>query len=286
MYLIVGGDGMIGGRLAGRLRVAGEDVLETTRRPGEVRPGRCLLDLAGDPERWELPGAVGVAYLCAAVTSVERCQREPDLTRRVNVEHTLALARRLRDCGAHVVFLSTNQVFDGTQPYRGEDEPTCPGTEYGRQKAEVEAALLAAGGTAVVRLTKVLGGVPRLFRQWRESLARGEAVRPFHDMVFSPVDLDTAVDVLVRVGRERLGGVLHLSADRDVSYAEVANCLARRLQAGALVQPESFTSRGLPAALAPRHTTLATARLRRELGVATPEVWKTVDALIEETLHA
>ena len=89
------------------------------------------------------------------------------------------LAQALSASGAFPVLLSTNLVFDGTVPYRGPDDPVCPRTEYGRQKAAAERAVLAAGG-AVVRLTKVLGPDDPLVTGWVARLRRGEPVELRH----------------------------------------------------------------------------------------------------------
>src|SRR5437016_3263455 len=134
--LVVGADGMIGGALLRRLHAAGRPALGTSRRP-DAGQGLMSLDLAAPPDKWDGP-LVAVAYVCAAVTRLEACRRDPHGAARVNVDGTVRLARLLAGQGAFVVFLSTNHVFDGTRPYRPPHEATCPLNEYGRQKAMAE----------------------------------------------------------------------------------------------------------------------------------------------------
>jgi dTDP-4-dehydrorhamnose reductase len=267
-WLVVGADGGIGRPLLARLRADSRAAVGTTRRAG----GDGLhLDLAADPSSWQLPDRVAVAYLCAAVTSIDTCRRDPAGTRGVNVDHTLALAARLRERGAHVVFLSTNQVFDGTVPFRGEAAAVCPLTEYGRQKADAEAALLAAGGATVARFTKVVPPDWPLIHMWREALSRGEPVEAFGDMVLSPVPFGVAIEALVRTGEKQPGGVIHVSGVEDFTYAELARRLAMAMGADpGLVRAVSCRERGIPAEAAPAHTALATERVVRELGLAAP----------------
>lgn len=275
MFLIVGGDGTLGTAL----QTAGtrpEAVGVTSRRE---RPRSYRVDLADSPDTWQLPDAVAGAVLCAAVTSIDACQRDPAGTRAVNVTATVELARRIRERGGHCVFLSTNQVFDGSQPFRREDEPTCPVSEYGRQKAEAEAELLAAGH-AVLRLTKVFGAAPKLFQGWREQLSSSQVVRPFDDMVFAPVGVKVAAESIWELATNRVTGVVHLSADADVAYSTVARRLAARMGVPAdLVQPTTVAAAGLPAAAVPRHTTLAVTRW------PAPSALAAADALIEETCN-
>ena len=276
--LVVGADGQIGRELLGRLRAAGRPAVGTSRRAGGVA---LHLDLAADSRAWELPDRVAVAYLCAAVTSVDGCRRDPAGAAAVNVAGTLALADRLRDRGAHLVFLSTNLVFDGSRPHVPEDAAPAPRTAYGRQKAAAEADLLAAGGATVVRLTKVLPPGWPLLTGWADALRREEPVSAFSDLRIAPIPLGFAAEVLVRAGAARPGGVVHVSGDEDVSYAAVARELAARLGVPAgRVREGPAAAAGVPPEAAPPHTTLAVGRLARELGLTPPPVNRTITAAV------
>lgn len=260
-WLVVGADGGIGRVLLDRLGAAGAPAVGTTRRRGEKG---LFLDLAADPDEWRLPARVEVAYLCAAATSMARCQADPAGTRLVNVKRTLRLADLLRDRGAHVVFLSSNQVFDGGRPFPTETDPPCPVSEYGRQKAEVERALLSATQAttaAVVRLTKVVAPDWPLLRGWAERLRRGESVEAFHDMVMAPLRVEMAAELLLHLGRHREVGLFHISGDRDVSYATAARLAAEAVGASPnLVRPTSARDAGIPAESLPAHTALGSTR--------------------------
>jgi len=270
--LVVGADSTIGGELLRSLKADGRPALGTSRRPG--RPG-MYLDLADPPQRWQGP-PVAVAYLCAAVTRLDDCQRDPQGTARVNVAGTLHLAQLLASQGASLVFLSTNHVFDGARPFRRIDEEVSPLNEYGRQKAEAERCLRMLGQTAILRLTKVLGGPNPLFAGWARSLVRGERIRPFHDLVVAPVPLHCVCSVLRQLGAEQRSGIWHLSGDRDLSYAEAAFLGASVLGANSkLIEPTAMRSQP-HAEQSPRYTTLDVSPLPQALGVNVPDVTTTV----------
>mgnify|MGYP003345501769 CR=1 FL=1 len=166
LWLVVGGDSTIGSALVRQATAAGRRVIGTSRKWSEKS---LRLDLADDSRSWVLPERVGVAYLCAAVTSMDACRTSPGGTRWINVVQTTALARLLAARGARVVFLSTNQVFDGSKPHRPANDPTCPRSEYGRQKADAEHAILDCGGS-VIRFTKVMAEKNALFQSWATTL--------------------------------------------------------------------------------------------------------------------
>jgi len=75
----------------------------------------------------------------AAMTDVDGCERNPDLAFRVNVLGTQNIALACGRCGAVLVHLSTNDIFDGKSghPYYEWDPPT-PQSVYARSKAAAE----------------------------------------------------------------------------------------------------------------------------------------------------
>jgi dTDP-4-dehydrorhamnose reductase len=138
------------------------------------------------------------------------------------------------------------------------EDTSAPNTEYGRQKAELEEILVGElARTAVVRLTKVVHPAFPLFRDWLAALTRGEAIRPFSDLPFCPVDLALVTEELGALGQSFRPGVFQLSGDADLSYAEAARLLAEtRGFSLALVQPRTTEEAGLTSPF-PLHTALA-----------------------------
>jgi dTDP-4-dehydrorhamnose reductase len=269
--LVIGSDGMIGRALAARLTATGRDVVLTSRsRERETRATLLTFDLAREATSWTPPRAK-TAVLCAAITSQERCRRDPAASRAVNVQATLALADKLVRQGTHVVFPSTNLVLAGLRPWQPADDPYAPQSEYARQKAEVEQHLRQLPGTCIVRFTKVLDRGTPLLRGWCEALERGETIHPFADMPMAPIPVNLALDALLSVAAARAEGIVQVSAAEDITYAAAAQLVADRLKAAEnLVQPVAVADSGIAIEHLPRHTTLDTSRLRMEFGLKPP----------------
>lgn len=265
--LVIGADGMIGRALAARLARDGYNVIGTSRTPS---PGMIALDLARETAEWSTPPA-NVAFLCAAVTSQERCRNEPASSRAVNVDATVELAEKLAQQGTHVIFPSTNLVLSGERPYQTADNPYTPQTEYARQKADAEKCLRQLPGTCIVRLTKVFSRSAPLLRGWCESLLKGQPIHPFADMPMAPVPLDFAVQALVAIAAAQATGIVQVSAAEDITYAAAARFVVKRLGAAEdLVQPVTVAESGAPIEYVPRHATLDSARLQTEFGFKPP----------------
>jgi len=253
VQLVVGADGLIGGAIARRASRQGTAVVATSRRPNS---SEFQLDLADPPRIWMGP-PVSVVYLCAALTKLDSCERDPAGSARINVEGTLRFAELMRSQGAFAVFFSTNHVFDGSRPRRRTDEMTCPINEYGRQKALAERQLLASGNAAVIRLTKVIGPSVPLFDHWIEAVSRGEPIQPFVDMSLAPVKLERVVEAACRVAELRAAGIHHLSGDVDLSYFETARIGLEALGFDtSLATPGTYRRDGLVPPAVPQFTSL------------------------------
>jgi dTDP-4-dehydrorhamnose reductase len=150
----------------------------------------------------------------AAMTDVDGCEQNPDLAFRVNVLGTHNVALACGRCGAAMVHVSTNDVFDGKlgRPYYEWDTPS-PQSVYARSKAAAEfyvrtllhrfyivrtAWLYARGGTNFV--TKIVAAADRL-----------GALRVVSDEVSTPTyapDLAEAIAWLLQTGHY---GIYHLT---------------------------------------------------------------------------
>lgn len=279
--LVVGADGLIGLALSHYLTLKGVTVYETTRRPETTSEKRWFLDLADDAMRWQPPCRVSVAYLCAAITSLEQCRKHPIQSVQINVKNIVKLATTLAVAGASIVFLSTNLVYDGSRPFCKAEEPVCPTTEYGRQKALAESELLKLGTMpTIVRLTKVISSEMPLFTGWLRSLKSHTVIHPFLDLRIAPIALDFAVKVLHCVGERRMSGIVHVSGAEDISYAHIAAYLAQRLRVNPdLVQPIAASQSGIVLETIPLHTTLDTTRLRQECALEPPDMKTTINTV-------
>lgn len=268
--LIVGADGMMGRQLVTVFEDSGKSVYASTRRKAQVNDRKFFLDLAEDSTDYAFPfSKIGSAILCAASTSMENCRVAPAATRRVNVENTVVLAKRLVDEGVFTVFLSSNTVFDGKVPFAKATDPTNPQTEYGHQKADAEEKLLSLGeSVAVVRFSKIIPPDMPLLTSWVNDLRAGKPIHPFADRVMAPVSLTFAVELLDRVLAFQLTGITQASANTDISYELAARHIASRMSAD-IKLIESVSSTQLGTAAAPIHTTMGVSRLA-SLGIEAP----------------
>lgn len=286
MFLLVGGDSEIGVATHRFLKESGRSSFATTRRTDRGAPDRPLLDLSSPLDAWEAPPGTRAACIFAAVARLADCANDPAGSARINVTQTLALIDRLLARGICVLFLSTNQVFDGLTPHVAPDAPPSPVSEYGRQKARTEVALRAhmnkGARVAILRLAKVVSPDMALIRGWVDALSRGEPIRAFHDMMLAPMPTELVVRAIAALLDDRAPGIFQLTGPRDISYADVGDHIAKRLGADpALVARVPAALAGMPKGATPPHTTLDSSALAQRYGLIAPEPFEVIDEVMD-----
>jgi dTDP-4-dehydrorhamnose reductase len=284
--LVLGADSGIGEALGEALAQRGDRVYGTTRRQERVAEDVLYLDLDQPESAVSSWPEVDVAFICAAVTRFSDCRIQPERARRVNVTTPVAMSAHLAERGTRIIFLSTSAVLDCRAPRMQAIRSRAPTSAYGRLKAEAEAALLAIGPPAtVLRLTKVLTPGMKLFADWIDALIHGNPVRAFSDLRFSPIALEHVVQALLVIADHRQAGIFQVSGASDISYADAAFHIARRLGVSDhLVEVCSAIDHGIPPEEITAYTSLETDRLAVLSGFVPPEPWPMIDAAIASLL--
>jgi len=104
-----------------------------------------LLDITNEEKVTEIFEDFKPDYVihAAAKASTEFCDKNPELAYKINVTGALNVAKACKKAHSKMIFLSTEQVFNGNVevgPYTEEDTPR-PDTMYGKNKLEAEGLL-------------------------------------------------------------------------------------------------------------------------------------------------
>ncbi|HEY2945616.1 MAG TPA: SDR family oxidoreductase [Vicinamibacteria bacterium] len=271
--LVTGAAGLLGGRVAALLARRFDTV--AARHTAEPPPGIAsvdldLLDPASLVAALERARPDAVVH-CAAQGNPDRCEREPRVAERLNVEATLQLARACGTRGLRLASLSTDLVFAGDRSFAREEDPPGPPLVYGRTKLAGEDAVLAeAPGAAVLRLALVAGRGYGAKATSTEAVAwalrAGRPLRLYTDQFRTPVDSDSVAEAVARALERPVSGLFHLGGPERLSRYELGLRVARVLG----LSDEGIvpvTVAEMPQeARRPADTSLDSSRARRELG--------------------
>jgi dTDP-4-dehydrorhamnose reductase len=165
---------------------------------------------------------------CGALTHVDYCETHPDESYTQTVQSTKNLVQVAKDCGARLVYLSTDYVFDGADGPYLEDAPLNPLSIYGEHKLEAEQAVLnEAPRPLVLWVTNVYGDeargknfIARIIQQAKDG-AKLTLKLPY-DQYANPTnaaDIAGAMYLLLRDGHE---GVYHIGGTDYMNRVSLA----------------------------------------------------------------
>ena len=274
--LIIGSDSLIGNTFYHFLKVSGLQTFASTRRLEQINNDKYYFDLTDPLSKLVLPEGTDVAVICAGITNIESCMIDPEKTAYINVIKTIELIEYLVNKNIFVIYISTNQVFDGSFPHCPPDTPYSAITEYGRQKTVVESKISKMGkSVAIIRLTKIIESNFTLFVRWKNDLIQGKTITPYSDLNFSPLPLNLITSCLKLVIDSKLSGVIQISGEQDLSYAKAAYIAAEILRINSnRVQPTQAPKSSIK--YGKNYTTLCIDRLLKVLGIRPPDVQWTV----------
>jgi dTDP-4-dehydrorhamnose reductase len=265
--LVVGGTGLVGNALVRAWTARGHEVAAATYHC-HPSPGFLRLDMQDAPAVRACLEAFrpDVVAVPAANPHVDFCETHPAQTRAVNVAGTLNVAAAAKEAGAPVVFYSSDYVFDGKKgSYTEEDAPN-PLNEYGRQKAETEAAVLAMHpANLVIRTSGAYGWqweAKNFVLQVRAKLSSGQRMRLAGDLVYNPTYAENLAAVTADLVEGRHAGVFHVVGSEPITRYQFAVMVAQEwgLDTG-LLEPVPASEFSSPTPR-PKQSSLATAKVR------------------------
>ena len=172
------------------------------------------------------------ALILAGITKIATCEKEKELTRKINVEGTLDLVGQLFSEGIKPIFFSSDAVFDGVTGLYDEGSLPNPLNEYGRQKGEVESRMkeiCTNGNYLIVRLSKAFSfdrGDGTFFDEMAATLKSGGIVRAAYDQIFSPISVLDLVKVVTILQIKGVTGMININPPEIWSRHDLALALA------------------------------------------------------------
>ena len=221
---------------------------------------------------------IDVIVNCAAYTAVDKAEDNAELCDRLNHLAPGYLAEAAEACGAALIQISTDYVFDGTAyiPYT-EDTPTCPNSVYGRTKlAGEQLAMDKCSRTMIIRtawLYSTFGNnfVKTMLRLGRER----ESLGVVFDQIGTPTyaaDLAQAIFAAIEQGIKP--GVYHFSDEGVCSWYDFTLAI-HRLAGITTCRVNPLHTDEYPAkASRPHYSVLDKTKIKQTYGIESPH-WET-----------
>jgi dTDP-4-dehydrorhamnose reductase len=166
----------------------------------------------------------------AAFTNVDLSEIEREIAWKVNVKGVEYLAEAARVLDSHLIHISSDYIFDGTNgPYAENAKPN-PLGYYGRTKLASENALKISGSVHTILRTNVLFGIaesrPDFVRWVINSLRDKKQIRIVTDQFNNPTFINDLVQAISKIIEFKREGIYHIGGRDFLSRFEFSEKIA------------------------------------------------------------
>lgn len=244
------------------------------------------LDICDEPavRAFVVDNRIDVIVNCAAYTAVDKAEDNPELCDRLNHIAPGYLAAAAQACGAAMIQVSTDYVFDGTAhiPYT-EDVPTCPASVYGSTKLAGEQKVMELCPRSMIIRTawlySIYGNnfVKTMLRLGRERDTLGVVF----DQIGTPTYArDLASTIFAAINRGIVPGVYHFSNEGVCSWYDFTLAI-HRLAGITTCKVSPLHTDEFPAkAPRPHYSVLDKTKIKKTFGIEIPHWEESLAACI------
>ena len=219
--LIVGINSYVGSNLGKYLKIKKYKIYGTTKEKIIKKKKIFYFDLK-KPNFDNLDIKFDDAIICASITSVKKCEKNPNITRKVNVNNTVKLLKYLSSKSIFTIFISSNLVFDGKKPFNKVNEKTNPISEYGKQKLLVEKFIKTKNynNFSIIRFTKVIGENSKFIKNLKIKILKKRRFIYSGEYFISPINISKVCKIILKVIKNKNKGIFQAGGKKEYNLKE------------------------------------------------------------------
>lgn len=273
--LVVGASSFIGFRLfKSLLEVADYDVLGTYfEHKKDDRFWHLDITDVSEMERVIIKTNPDVITWVAGSKNIKKCENDFEFAKTINtypVKNLIELLER-NNQSPHLLFISTDYVFDGEKGGFTDSDTPCPRTNYGKSNLLAEQYVQQSGlNFSIIRTSAVMGRNGAFFDWITHEMKLDQCIDLFDDVYFSPTPINRLLNCLKYVVMNKAQGIFHVCGNQRCNRFEFACALK---DANPLFIAE----------LLPTHAGVTNPFFQRDLSMISSDVFK--DFETENMIH-
>ena len=241
--LITGANGLLGQKLIELLRQKeGVEIIATSRGSARIqeldKANYHALDVTNNTAVIDLFGKLqpDVVIHTAAMTQVDDCELNQEDCKIANIEAVRNVVAGCQAIGAHLVHLSTDFIFDGSEGPLTEDAEASPVNFYGETKLAAEKLIIDSGiSWGIARTVLVYGVVPGLSRSniilWvKESLENKKTINVVDDQWRTPTLAEDLAQGCWLMAKNKVTGIFNISGNDMLTPYVMAHMVAKHFE--------------------------------------------------------
>lgn len=288
MVWVIGSGGMLGTEVCRQLDNSGIQYVKSGLDVDITDIGA----LRAFASRWSVDWIIN----CAAYTAVDKAESEAELCKKVNEDGVANIALVAQECGAALIHISTDYVFDGTGniPYT-EDMRLAPIGVYGKTKAAGEAAVIKNTKKFYILRTAWLygwAGKNFVYTMIRAMNSR-ESLKVVNDQRGTPTFAGDLASLILKIMDKKIEyGIYHCTNLGETTWWEFAceiqkqGILAGRINEkgkNSTVNPCSTEDYPTPAKR-PAYSVLSKEKIQNALGLTLPQWQESLKVFLNSEL--
>lgn len=208
----------------------------------------------------------------AALSEVDKCEEDKGLAYKLNVEMTQNIVRYAENVKAHLIYISTDCIYDGIKG-NFKEEDVNPINYYGETKLLGEKEALKYQNTFVAR-TNFFGINIRKklsLAEWvLESLKKNTRINGFCDVFFSAMYVFLLSDIIEKVFSKRIKGIYNVGSSDHMSKYDFSVSLAEQFGLDRSLINKTSIDDTVFSAKRGKNMSLDTGKIEKSLGMRMP----------------
>ena len=162
---------------------------------------------------------------------INKCENDPKLAYSINVDGTKNLVEICKQNDLHLIYISSDAIFDGTENLNNEDTIPKPLGIFGKTKVESESIIREnLENYSILRTSNLFGWDTKQqnFAQWIVSeLSQNKSIKVISDQIISPSYCPNIAKLVLESASKKINGTFHVSGKESITREQFARKIAQ-----------------------------------------------------------
>jgi dTDP-4-dehydrorhamnose reductase len=234
---------------------------------------RFLLDLNSEPEvdNFVKKNKINIIIHAAALTDIDYCEKNKKVAYFTNVNITLVLLRVCKKYNIKLIFISTDQLFNGNRKIYSERSKYSPINYYSSTKVLSEKNIKKNYKNYIIIRTNFFGYGFKERQSFSDfilnNLLKKRDVYLFNDVKFNPVYLKSLVFIINKLIIKNVRGIFNVSSDQCLSKYEFGIRLAKKFNLPTNYIKKSKIEKFINLVTRPKNMFLNNSKIKKKLKI-------------------